>query len=128
MWNIQKLVKKGDYVYAVVPEHPNATKHGYVLHHRVVMENFIGRILTAEEVVHHKDENKKNNDLINLELMTRAEHQKLHASTGIAYVTLMCAECGLEFTKEKRLIAKTTKSPKCSRRCNGLAASKRMWG
>lgn len=26
MWNIKKLIKKGDYVYALVPEHPSATK------------------------------------------------------------------------------------------------------
>ncbi len=43
MWIIQKIVSKGEYNYAVVPEHPNATSNGYVLEHRVVMENAIGR-------------------------------------------------------------------------------------
>jgi len=27
MWNIRKTVKKGNYLYAVVLEHPNATKN-----------------------------------------------------------------------------------------------------
>ena len=29
-------------------------------------------------VVHHKDENKKNNNIDNLEIMTRSEHTKMH--------------------------------------------------
>ena len=43
MWNIKKIVSKGDYLYALVPEHPKATKNGYVLLHRIVMENHLGR-------------------------------------------------------------------------------------
>ena len=26
MWNIKKIIKKGDYLYALVPEHPKCTK------------------------------------------------------------------------------------------------------
>jgi len=55
MWNIKKVISKGDYLYALVPEHPNATKNGYVLMHRIVMENHLGRILNKDEVVHHLD-------------------------------------------------------------------------
>lgn len=47
--------------------------------HVVVMEKHIGRRLFSFECVHHKDENKQNNDLSNLELMTRAEHARHHA-------------------------------------------------
>lgn len=53
MWKIEKIVKKGDYNYAVVKNHPHATKYGYVLHHRIVMENFLGRLLSPQEIVHH---------------------------------------------------------------------------
>ena len=59
MWNIEKIVKKGDYLYAVVKEHPKATKHGYVLLHRVVMENHLNRLLNEDEVVHHRNKDKK---------------------------------------------------------------------
>lgn len=48
------------------------------LQHRIVMEKKIGRKLTSEEIVHHKDENKLNNHPDNLEIMTRAEHIKHH--------------------------------------------------
>lgn len=43
------------------------------------MEKIIGRRLFANEVVHHKDENKLNNDINNLQLMTRSEHAAHHA-------------------------------------------------
>lgn len=49
--------------------------------HVVIMESSIGRRLYANEVVHHIDHNKTNNELHNLKLMTRAEHAALHANT-----------------------------------------------
>jgi len=45
------------------------------------MEHYLGRRLKSNEIVHHKDEDKRNNDINNLELITRSEHGKLH-STG----------------------------------------------
>lgn len=55
MFTLRKEIKKGDYLYALVSDHPNATKNGYVLMHRVIMENHLGRLLGKDEVVHHKD-------------------------------------------------------------------------
>lgn len=46
--------------------------------HRVVMEKVLGRKLDSKEIVHHKDENKHNNDPSNLEIMTQAEHARYH--------------------------------------------------
>lgn len=48
------------------------------LQHNVVMEQRIGRRIARGEVVHHRDENKQNNDPSNLELMTRSEHTSHH--------------------------------------------------
>lgn len=42
------------------------------------MEQKLGRQLSSDEIVHHEDENKKNNHPDNLELMTRAEHIRHH--------------------------------------------------
>ena len=49
------------------------------LQHVVEMEKKIGRRIYSYECVHHKDENKKNNQISNLELMTRSDHARLHA-------------------------------------------------
>jgi hypothetical protein len=46
--------------------------------HRRVMEQKLQRKLLSSEIVHHKDEDKKNNHPDNLELMTRAEHIRHH--------------------------------------------------
>lgn len=116
-WTIIRLVKNYPYFRAYVPDHPNCNKHGYVLAHRIVMENKIGRILSSNEIVHHKDENGQNNDPDNLELMTQAEHAFLHKSTGRAISELTCARCGKLFKKETRLVNKNNKKHFCNRTC-----------
>lgn len=49
-----------------------------LLLHSLLGEFLIGRKLKSNEVVHHKDENKLNNSLLNLEVMTRSKHSKIH--------------------------------------------------
>lgn len=46
--------------------------------HRHIMQEHLGRKLLSSEIVHHKDKNKLNNELSNLELMSRSEHAKHH--------------------------------------------------
>lgn len=46
--------------------------------HVVVMEERMGRRLRPGEVVHHIDQNKQNNELSNLQLMSNADHAALH--------------------------------------------------
>lgn len=46
--------------------------------HRLIMEKILGRKLNFNEVVHHKDENKRNNSPDNLELKTRSKHSQDH--------------------------------------------------
>ena len=46
--------------------------------HRLVMEIHLGRKLTRQEVVHHIDGVKQNNELSNLELMSLSNHTTLH--------------------------------------------------
>jgi len=46
--------------------------------HRIIMEALMGRKLGSNEVVHHIDENRLNNHPENLQMMTRAEHNRLH--------------------------------------------------
>ena len=50
-----------------------------IMAHRLVMEQFIGRKLSSDEIVHHKDGNQLNNKIENLELMEKIDHLKMHA-------------------------------------------------
>lgn len=126
MWNIKKLVSKGGYVYALVPEHPKATKNGYVLEHRIVMENILNRPLLDNEDIHHIDGNGRNNNPNNLEIKKRGDHQRFHMHqrfpNGQAKIHLICANCGKEFDRNanQRPEVKKAKNAFCSRRCNGI--------
>lgn len=46
--------------------------------HRYIMEQHLGRQLARDEVVHHKDGDKSNNEIENLELMSLSEHTRQH--------------------------------------------------
>ena len=51
----------------------------WIFEHRLVVENFIGRELTEEEVVHHIDSNRQNNSINNLMIFpNQKEHAKFH--------------------------------------------------
>lgn len=60
----------GGYVKELCPEHPKADAGGYVLQHRLVMEQVLGRPLLATERVHHKNGQRDDNRPENLELWT----------------------------------------------------------
>jgi len=67
------------YILVRKPDHPNADKKGYIRKHILIVSEKLGRPLTDNEVVHHIDENKSNNDLSNLQLMTKYEHKSFHS-------------------------------------------------
>lgn len=46
--------------------------------HRVIAEQILGRPLLRNEIVHHIDGNKHNNNPKNLLVMTQSEHVRLH--------------------------------------------------
>lgn len=52
----------------------------YKLEHRIVVENFIGRKLKKNEIIHHINLNKTDNRIDNLMIFkSNMEHSKFHA-------------------------------------------------
>ena len=77
-WKGGRYISSHGYVVIMDKEHPNQIKEGYVYEHRSVMEKHLGRYLRADEVVHHINQNKQDNRIENLQLMTNSEHASLH--------------------------------------------------
>ncbi len=74
-WKGGRNITKDGYVLVYRPDHPNARNNGYILEHRLVMAEEIGRPLTDEEVVHHINGIRDDNRLENLQLFeSNAEH------------------------------------------------------
>jgi len=73
-WQGGRRKLRTGYIYRYAPDHPYCTKTGYVMEHRLVMEEKLGRYLKPGEVVHHIDGNKSHNCIDNLELKLNGQH------------------------------------------------------
>lgn len=113
---------QGQYIFVIIPGHPMADKRGRVLEHRYMMAEHLGRILTDEEVVHHKNENTRDNRLDNFELLSPSDHTKHHHPAHLEQ--FQCPQC-------RRLFSRSTADVKgvltfCSRSCSiGYYVSRR---
>jgi len=78
-WKGGRITEYHGYIYRYKPHHPFTNKDGYVFEHRLVMEEHIGRHLSINEVVHHKNNNCADNDIKNLILFKgQSDHARWH--------------------------------------------------
>ena len=70
-------LKPNGYIVITMGENKGRSQHS------VIMEEHLGRKIFSKECVHHIDHNRSNNNIANLQLMTRSEHAKLHALENI---------------------------------------------
>jgi len=71
------------YIKIYMPNHPHATQDGYVLEHRLVAEEVLGRYLKSNEIPHHINEVRDDNDYNNLLVCTNGFHGRLHRPKSV---------------------------------------------
>ena len=88
--------------------------------HRFVWQYFNGEIPDGYDA-HHRDFNHNNNDIANLELVTKDEHKQIHAAVKSKRKpekksTFTCAVCSREYTSANR-----GNNTYCSAKCKKVA-------
>lgn len=123
-------MKNGPYELVKAPDdYPGRTYRGnrrYVYEHTLVWWQCTGELPGPDEVVHHKNDSKRDNRFRNLELKTRADHASDHAKR-VDPITAVCGSCGVEFSLEPavyrtRAARNETGEVYCTRAC-GMCAS-----
>lgn len=80
-WKGGRKISKRGYIQIIRTTNPCSHIDGYILEHRAVMEQMIGRPLKTHEIVHHCNGDKTDNRPFNLQLFSsQKEHMKRHRS------------------------------------------------
>lgn len=98
--------------------------------HREIMEKYLGRKLTFNETIHHRNGNKRDNSIKNLELISRSNHSKRY-NPKAERIELKCP-CGkIRLLNKKFYIWRKNKGQKgfyCSRKCVYKNMKKKIGG
>lgn len=80
-WKGGRMFHSSGYILVYSLNHPYKDSRGYVFEHRLIMEKHLGRYLNSEEIIHHIDSNKTNNQIENLYLFeNNGKHMVYHRS------------------------------------------------
>ncbi len=74
---VARLLSIHGYIEVFQPQHPLSKKNGYVREHRMIAWD-AGLLTDPAMEVHHKNEDKTDNRIENLEVITHEQHTSLH--------------------------------------------------
>lgn len=106
---------------------------GTTLYSRYLMQVHLGRVLSPEEQVDHINEDKTDDRIENLQILTRQKNiaKAARAKWGETRIKFICPACGREAEKDGNEIRKNRKQgksgPYCSKRCAGRATYENPW-
>lgn len=98
---------------------------------RFLVQCDIGRFLSEDEEVDHINDDKTDDRLENLQILTKKQNKNKHISKlSKQMVKLKCPECGTVFMRERRHTFLTKKGvfTACSRKCCGKLRRKLQLG
>ena len=127
-FNCYKVFHKGMGRWQVCLHDPKSGKRRTILLSKFVLSCSLGRILGPDEQVDHKDQDKTNDVLSNLEIVTsRENNRRYRAANPKVMFSHICPMCGAAFQREKQRsysFMLTGKTPNCSKRCGYKALRK----
>ena len=82
---VGRRINKHGYVLVKQPGHPNANARDWILEHRFVMSQHLGRPLINDENVHHINGHRSDNRLANLELWNTSQPAGQRVADKVAW-------------------------------------------
>lgn len=121
-------LRKNDNRLIVIIKNLRTNKKSTISYPKYLIECHLNRYLSKDEIVHHKDGNPLNNDISNLEVLSRIYHStKDHLVNKDVLVT--CRMCGKEFLIKGSEISHYNRNDRnnsgyfCSKQCTGKYGS-----
>lgn len=97
----RKRVTGDGYVAVYRPDLPWAYGNGFVLEHRLVMSEHLGREIRETESVHHRNGDRSDNRLENLELWSKQHPYGARAADLVKWARELLATYGDEYDSGK---------------------------
>jgi hypothetical protein len=127
-FNVYLHFHKGQDRQQVVLYNKNSKKKTTITYAKYLLSIREGRILSREEEADHIDNDKTNDDINNLQILTREANFEKYAKTlSRTMVVLVCPNCGISFERERRNthLIKGGEVSSCTRICAGKYQQKK---
>lgn len=91
VWKGGNVAWGGGYRAVWMPDHPNAMKIGYVMEHKFIVSEHLGRPLLPHENIHHINGVRDDNRLENLELWSTSQPKGQRVADKVAWAKELLA-------------------------------------